>query len=160
MLLRGAAADPALRPCPAVPAVEAAKAEDIEEEAYTFVKRVAQLFSLLGVTQLCPLWTLGVTREPPEHYELFVQALLAFAAHPSPLVCSFTLPCWQQLLKMAEARTHHVLDQAAIPLPEQVLLRCVGVSVARRAESGVAPCAQSPCARTPCAQPPPHPLFI
>lgn len=108
-----------------MPAVEAEKAEDIDEEAYAFVKRVAQLFSLLGITQLCPLWTLGVTREPPVHYDLYVQALLAFAAHPSPLVSSFTLPCWQQLLKVAEARSHHVLDQAAVPLLEQILLRCV-----------------------------------
>lgn len=81
------------------------------------------MLSVLGAAQLAPLWALSFVKQPPEHFDLYAQALMGFATHPSPLVCSFTLPCWTQLIKLNEARSQPAFQSLILPLLEQLSMR-------------------------------------
>ncbi len=82
------------------------------DDNYTFLKRLAQLISVVGSNQLCQLWgSQGFSAKEPPNFQGYLEVLSKFLTHKSPLVASFTMPAWQQVLRNDEAiKTSAVLD--------------------------------------------------
>lgn len=71
---------------------------------YTFLKRLAQVVTMVGSNQLCPLWGIqGFTKTQPPNFPAYLAVLADFLTHKSIMVSSFTLPAWQQILRNDEA---------------------------------------------------------
>lgn len=76
---------------------------DIDEEAYTFQKRVCQVLVDLGTAIL-----LGKSSKLPESFPKYLEILLIFTAHASHMISSFVIPFWVSALKI-----QNILDNVA-----------------------------------------------
>jgi hypothetical protein len=90
---------------------------DANDDVYSFTKRLCQLLAIIGSRQLTPLWGLpGLSKDPPAHFDQYLQVLLAFTAHKSLLLSSFTLPVWLNLLNHADVAKTPQLQVCLEPL--------------------------------------------
>ncbi|EDQ91523.1 uncharacterized protein MONBRDRAFT_31509 [Monosiga brevicollis MX1] len=96
-----------------------------DEEAYNFIKRLAQIVVALATDQLCPLWSRnnGPYKHAPPTFESYLSALIALTRHPSELVCSLTVPAWMALLNHDDACREKVLQDVQPYLLHDAFLR-------------------------------------
>ncbi|EGD74415.1 hypothetical protein PTSG_11514, partial [Salpingoeca rosetta] len=105
---------------PIVASVEALTQSSMDnEDVYTFVKRLAQVITVLGTNQLCSLCGPGsIKREPPKNFDDYVRVLYEFTLHPSAVVSSLTFVCWATMLRNDVLKQTDVMKRLQLPLAE------------------------------------------
>jgi len=86
-------------------AVEAAEIRQLQERHYVFLKKMVQILVELGA-QLCAVWSAkeckNEPKQPPDNFETYLNAMLAFSRHPSIMVNFYANNLWGQLARHAD----------------------------------------------------------
>ena len=84
-------------------AAEAAERHKLQEQHYVFLKKMVQVLVELGV-QLCAVWSAKECQiqRPPDNFDVYLNALLAFSRHPSITVNFYAHNLWGQLCRHAD----------------------------------------------------------
>lgn len=87
---------------PIFQAVENAERNSHEEHHYLFLKRLVQILVELG-GQVCYVWSNGSEyKMPPENFDVYLNALLAFTRHDSHVVNNFSNELWAKFLRQPD----------------------------------------------------------
>lgn len=120
---------------PLFTATERANARALDEEHYTFLKKMVQILVELG-GQLCVLWTkdgvmCGKDRRP-ENFDIYLNALLAFANHPSQTVNLFVNELWVKFFRHPDISKDEVFRTYIPKWMEYAAKKCARVGLPSR----------------------------
>jgi len=110
---------------PLLAATEAAEKHALEENHYNFMKKMVQIFTVLG-EQLCMLWTKESPREVP-NLQIFLNILMALTRHPSHTINLWANELWSKFFRHADISLNEVFMSFQIVWLETTLKKVVRI---------------------------------